>query len=276
MTTPEVVVGPPTTSVTLHAARRRRVPGGVRRLLGPILLLVVWQLAFELGLIDARTLAPPSTVLGTGWDLVQSGELPRHLWVSVRRVSIGLALGVSAGVVLALVSGLFRLGEDLVDGPVQMLRTMPVLALVPLFILWFGIDETPKIALIALGTMFPVYLNTHAGVRNVDARLVEVGTTFGLDRRGLVRQVILPGALPSFLVGLRYSLGIAWLVLVVSEQINATAGIGYLMTTAREFFRTDVIVLGLVIYGVLGLLSDVLVRLLEKGALSWRRGFTGT
>jgi len=246
-----------------------------RRWLGPLALLCAWQLASSSGLVSPRVLAAPSTVLESGYQLLASGELQHHLWVSLGRVARGLGLGVAAGVGFALLAGLFRLGEDLLDPPIQMLRTLPVLALVPLFILWFGIGETPKVALVALGTMFPIYLNTYAGIRGIDVKLVEAAATLSLDRKGLILHVILPGALPSALVGLRYSLGVAWLILVISEQINATAGIGYLMTNAREFLRTDIIVVGLVVYSLLGLLTDALVRELERHVLAWRVTFAG-
>ena len=265
-------------SVSHRAGRRSRrpVPRGIRRLLGPLTLLGAWQAASASGLLDRQTLAPPVVVARTGWRLIASGDLQGHLLVSLHRVVAGLAFGVTVGVVLALVAGLARLGEDVVDSTVQMLRTVPVLALVPLMILWFGIGEQPKIVLIAIGTAFPVYLNTFAAIRSVDAGLVEAAGTLGLGRLGLIRHVILPGALPGFLIGLRYSLGTAWLVLVVSEQINASQGLGFLMNEAREYFQTDVLVVVLVIYGLLGLISDFLVRLLERTCLSWRRSFSGT
>jgi sulfonate transport system permease protein len=247
-----------------------------RRALGPLALLVVWQLVSSTGIVSTRVLAAPSTVLDTAWTLLASGELSRHLWVSLGRVVRGLSIGISAGLALALVAGLFKLGEDLLDPPIQMLRTLPVLALVPLFILWFGIGETPKVALVALGTLFPIYLNTYAGIRGIDSKLIEAASSIGLARWGLIGHVVLPGALPSALVGLRYSLGVAWLILVISEQINATAGIGYLMTNAREFLRTDIIVVGLVVYSLLGLLTDALVRGLERRVLGWRVTFGGT
>jgi sulfonate transport system permease protein len=246
-----------------------------RRVLGPLAILIAWQLASSLGLVSTRVLAAPLTVLATGWDLVKTGELQMHLWVSLGRVARGLGIGVSVGLLLALLAGLFRLGEDLLDPPLQMLRTLPILALVPLFILWFGIGETPKVALVALGTLFPIYLNTYAAIRGIDNKLVEAASTLELKRLGLIFHVILPGALPGALVGLRYSLGIAWLILVISEQINATAGIGYLMTNAREFLRTDIIVVGLVVYSFLGLFTDLLVRALEARVLAWRVGFAG-
>jgi len=256
-------------------ARRRSLPRGVRRLGGPLLLLLLWQTLSSTGVVGPRTLAPPTDVLAAAVELTRSGELPQHLLASLRRVAAGLAIGVTAGLALATVAGLFRLGEDLVDSSMQILRAFPSLGLVSLMILWFGIGEAPKVALVAIGTTFPVYLNTYAAIRGVDAGLVEAGTTFGLDRRGLVRHVILPGAVPGFLVGLRWSLTSAWLIMVIAEQINATSGIGFLMNEARGWYRTDIIVLGLAVYGCLGLLADALVRLLERRLLSWRRGFAG-
>ncbi len=234
------------------------------------MLVALWQAASMAGIIAPRTLAAPSTILVAAWGLLVSGALAHHLLVSLARVSVGLAIGVSVGTVLAVTAGLSRAGEEVVDAPMQMLRTLPFLGLVPLFILWFGIGETPKIALVALGTTFPIYLNVFAGIRGVDRKLVEAAQVFGLNRAGLIRHVILPGALPSGLVGLRYSLGVGWLSLVVAEQINAEAGIGYLISDARDFLRTDVIVVGLLIYALLGLTADALVRALERQALRGR------
>jgi sulfonate transport system permease protein len=256
-------------------ARAARAGHGWRRLISPIVIVLLWQLASELGWLDPQTLAPPSEVLSAGKELLADGELQHHLWVSLGRVVKGLTLGVLAGTVLALLAGLSRWGEDLVDPPVQMMRTVPVLALTPLFILWFGIGEETKYLLIALGTTFPIYLNTFAGIRGIDARLIDAARTLGLSRAQVIRKVILPGALPGFLTGLRYSAGIAWLVLVVGEQINATSGIGYLITQARTAFRTDVIVLCLVIYALLGLTTDAIVRAIERRALAWRVTYSG-
>lgn len=271
----EVVVGPG--AGPSHGAARRAWATVWRsrwiRLVGPLLLLVAWQLATVWGDVSETTLAPPTVVLGTAWDLIASGELPEALLVSLRRVALGLLIGVSAGTALALLSGLFRVGERLVDPLMHMFRTMPALALVPLFILWFGVDETPKVLLVASSVTFPIYLNLYAGIRDVDPRLVEAGRVFGLGRIGLIRDVILPSALPSWLVGLRFSLGIAWIVLVASEQINASSGIGFLMTNAQNLLQTDVILVGLLVYSLLGVASDLIVRLLERWALSWRRGF---
>jgi sulfonate transport system permease protein len=272
--TREVVVGPGAgrTARRSHAVLRYVARSRWLVLVGPLLLLAIWELATTVGGVAPQVLASPSTVASTAWDLTRSGELPEALLVSLRRVVLGLLLGVSVGTVLALLSGLFPVGERLLDPLVQMFRTMPALALVPLFILWFGIDERPKILLVAFAVAFPIYVNLHGGIRGVDARLVEAGRVFGLGRWGLIRQVVLPSALASWLVGLRFSLGIAWIVLVAAEQINATSGIGALMTNAQNLLQTDVILVGLLVYSALGLISDRLVRLLERWALSWRQG----
>ncbi len=243
---------------------------GVRRFLSPVVLLMLWQLGSASGFISPRVLAAPTTILAAAWGLLVSGELVTNMAVSLQRVAIGLAIGLTVGGGLAVVSGLSRLGEDVVDAPMQMVRTLPFLALVPLFILWFGIGEVPKIGLVALGATFPIYLNLFAGIRGIDPKLLEAGRIFGLNRIGIIRHIVLPGALPSALVGLRYALGTAWLSLVVAEQINATAGIGYLINDARDFLRTDVIVVGLVLYAILGLAADALVRLAERRMLAWR------
>jgi sulfonate transport system permease protein len=173
-------------------------------------------------------------------------------------------------VTFGLASGLSRWGEALVDPLMQIKRTIPVVALSPLFIVWFGIGETPKIALIAVAAVFPLYLNLFAGIRGVDVRLVEAARSFGLTGWSLIREVILPGALPSFFVGLRYSLSISVIMLVIAEQINAQAGLGHLINNARDFMRTDVIVVCLLVYALLGLAADAFVRTLERKTLAWR------
>jgi sulfonate transport system permease protein len=246
------------------------MPAGLRRSIVPLILLMLWQAAATAGLLSPRALASPVQIAATAWTLLLSGELLNDMAVSLARVAAGLAIGLGAGAVLAIVAGLSRRGEDAVDATMQMLRTLPFLALVPLFILWFGIGELPKVALIALGSAFPIYLNLFAGIRSVDPRLAEMGQVFGLSRAGLIRHVILPGAVPSALVGLRYSLGVAWLALVVAEQVNAQSGIGYMINDARDFLRTDVIMVGLLVYALLGLAGDLLVRALERRLLAWR------
>jgi sulfonate transport system permease protein len=256
--------------------RSKRIPRQVRRLIGPILALGLWQLVCSLGIFNSVEVASPLAVVDAGRQLWAQGELQANLLISLQRVAEGLVLGVAAGTALAVISGLFHLGEDLVDPIIQAARSVPILGLVPLAIIWFGVGETPKVFLIGLGCTFPVYLNTYAGIRGVDAKLVEAGQTFGLGRWGLVRRVILPGALPGFLVGLRFALVSSWLIVVVAEVINAKSGIGYLINEAQAWNRTDIIMLGLAIYAVLGLIADGIVRLLERRLLTWRRGFSGS
>jgi sulfonate transport system permease protein len=257
------------------STRRTRVPRWLRRTSGPLALLALWQLLSSTGVLTAGILASPERIAQVGSDMVADGSLGIAMGTSLQRVALGLLFGAVIGTGLALVSGLFRVGEDLVDAPVQMLRTVPFVGLIPLFIIWFGIGEAPKVAVITLGVTFPLYLNVYAGIRGVDAQLIEAGESLGLSRWGLVRHVVLPGALPGAMTGLRYSLGIAWLALVFAEQINADAGIGALMVQARDFLRTDVIVVCLIVYAFLGLLADFVVRSLERLLLQWRPTFTG-
>ncbi|MEV1046404.1 ABC transporter permease [Streptomyces sp. NPDC049916] len=265
----------PIVPASARRTRLRAVPRWLRRTVGPLLLLALWQVFSATGVLHPDVLASPGTIARAGADLVADGTLPAAMGVSLQRVVVGLLLGGLTGTALALVSGLSRLGEDLVDATVQMLRTVPWVGLIPLFIIWLGIGEAPKVALIALGVAFHLYLNVYAGIRGVDAQLIEAGESLGLGRWGLVRHVVLPGALPGAMTGLRYSLATAWLALVFGESINADAGIGFLMNQAREFFRTDVIVVCLVVYAFLGLTADVIVRTLERLLLQWRPTFTG-
>ncbi|WP_433918108.1 ABC transporter permease [Streptomyces canus] len=257
------------------SSRRARVPRWLRRTTGPVLLLALWQLLSSTGVLTADVLASPGRIAQVAGNLISDGSLTSAMTTSLQRVAGGLLLGALIGTGLALVSGLFRIGEDIVDAPVQMLRTVPFVGLIPLFIIWFGIGEAPKIAIITLGVTFPLYLNVYAGIRGVDAQLIEAGESLGLSRWGLVRHVILPGALPGAMTGLRYSLGISWLALVFAEQVNADSGIGFLMVQARDFLRTDVIVVCLIVYAFLGLLADFIVRSLERLLLQWRPTFTG-
>ncbi|MEU6172169.1 ABC transporter permease [Streptantibioticus parmotrematis] len=257
------------------ATRRRSVPRWLRRITGPLLLLALWEVLSATGVLGSDILASPATIARTAWDLTSDGTLPSAMAVSLRRVAVGLVFGTVIGTALGLLSGLSRLGEDLIDATVQMLRAVPFVGMIPLFIIWLGIGETPKITLIALGVAFHLYLNVYAGIRGVDEQLIEAGTSLGLSRWGLIRHVLLPGALPGAMTGLRYALATAWLALVFGETVNADNGIGFLMDQAREFFRTDVIVVCLVVYAFLGLLADLIVRLLERLLLQWRPTFTG-
>ena len=258
----------------IAASRKRPFFSAVlERAISPLILLAAWEIAARTGVLPERVLAAPSQILATMGELIVSGEIGSNVIVSLRRVLIGLAISLSLGSALALVAGLSRRGEVAVDSPMQMARTLPFLGLVPLFILWFGIGEVTKIALIAFATTFPMYLTLYSGIRSIDSKLVEAARLFGLSYPQLIVHVILPGALPSFLVGLRYSLGVSWLSLVAVEQINATAGLGYLINNARDFMRTDIIVVCLLVYSFLGLATDFLVRAIEHHALAWRPTF---
>ena len=250
----------------------RRIP--YAHLLGPLLLLAAWSIASAAGALDPRVLPAPWTVLHTGADRWLHGTLRADIADSLWRAAQGFALGLVVGVVLALVAGLSRIGEAVIDGTVQINRSVPTLGLIPLFILWLGIGETFKVAIIAIVVYIPIYLNLHAALAGIDSRYVELAEVLGLSRRQFVRQIVVPGALPGFFVGLRLGVTGSWLSLVVLEQINATSGLGYMMFQAQNYGQTDVIVLGLLIYGVFGFASDSVVRLIERRVLSWRRSLS--
>ncbi|MFE1883654.1 ABC transporter permease [Streptomyces diastatochromogenes] len=271
-----------TTAVAATAAgelpqvrRRRRLSPGRRlpaaRLTGPLLLVALWAAASAAGRLDPGAIPAPWTVLRTGVHLWTDGTLPTDILTSLERAAYGFVIGLTAGVALALASGLSRAGEALIDGTVQLNRAIPTLGLIPLFILWLGIGETFKIAIIAIVVYIPLYLNTHAALSGIDSRYVELAEMQGLSRFAFIRQIVIPGALPGFFVGLRLAVTGSWLGLVVLEQINATSGLGYLMFQAQNYGQTDVILVGLLIYGIFGLASDSVVRLIERRVLSWRR-----
>lgn len=247
----------------------RPIPGGW--LLGPGLLLLFWTVGSAIGFIDPRVLPPPWVAVHTGVDLIQQGKLQANVAISTLRAAQGLAWGVSIGVVVALVSGLTLLGGYLFDGLVQIKRAIPTLALIPLFILWFGIGEAMKVIVISLAAFIPIYIHTHNALRAIDIKHVELAETLGLSRLAFVRHIVLPGALPGFMLGLRFGVTGAWLALVVVEQLNATSGIGYMINLARNYAQSDVILLGLVVYAILGVSSDLFVRALEKKVLKWRK-----
>jgi sulfonate transport system permease protein len=222
------------------------------------------------GRLPQAIVGSPVAVWDQGVTLISNGELGAAIAASLQRVGIGLLFGAGAGIALALISGLSRMGEDIIDAPVQMLRTVPFVGIIPLLIIWLGVGQTPKVVLIALGVMFPVYINLTAGIRAVDPQLVEAGRAMGLGRFGIVWHVILPSALPQLLVGLRFALGIAWLALIFAEQISAVNGLGYLMGSAQELLQSNTIVVCLLVYALLGLAADAIVRGLERLLLSWR------
>ncbi len=275
-TTTTTTTAPATAAGQLpRVRRRRRLSPGRRlpaaRLAGPLAVLTLWAAASAAGSLDPAAIPAPWTVLRTAGHLWTDGTLATDVLTSLERAGFGFAIGLTAGVLLALASGLSRTGEALIDGTVQLNRAIPTLGLIPLFILWLGIGETFKIAIIAIVVYIPLYLNTHAALSGIDSRFVELAEVQGLSRFTFIRQVVIPGALPGFFVGLRLGVTGSWLGLVVLEQINATSGLGYLMFQAQNYGQSDVILVGLLIYGVFGLVSDSVVRLIERRVLAWRR-----
>jgi sulfonate transport system permease protein len=239
----------------------------------PALILVAWQAAASFGWITDAVLPSPYAVAQAAWRLTLSGELPQNLGVSALRALAGLVVGGGIGLMLGLLNGLSRLSFSATDTSVQMIRNVPHLALIPLVIVWFGIDEGAKLFIVALGVFFPIYVNTLHGVRSVDAQLIEMAGSYGFRGWPLFRRVILPGALPSIFVGLRFALGVMWLTLIFAETIAAQSGIGYMAMQAREFMQTDVIVLSILLYALLGKGADVLVKALERWRLAWHPSF---
>jgi len=260
--------------------RRRRVARGIvgLRLVSPVVLLGIWQLLSATGVLPPSKLVSPVSIAHTAYTLTVTnsqayGTLQYSVAVSAERWGIGLSLGVVLAVLLAIASGFSRLGDYSIDPVVNSLRSIPLYGLPPLFIVWFGIGELPKILIVLLGAVFPMYVNTLAGIRGVDPKLRELGRVLGLSRWELVRHVVLPGALPQALTGLRISAISALLALVVGEQINANAGLGFMLTQATTFLANNVIMVTLIAYAVLGLIVDSVIQLIEKKALVWRQEF---
>lgn len=239
----------------------------------PVLILLVWQIASQTGWLQSRVLPSPVNVAKAFYTLSASGELWTHVKVSAGRALLGLLVGGGLGLLLGLLNGSSRVASTLLDSTLQMVRNIPALALIPLVILWFGIDETAKLFLVSVGVFFPLYINTFHGIRSVDPQLIEMGKSYGLNRWQLYRDIILPGALPSILVGLRFSLGLVWVLLIVAETISAQSGIGYMTMNAREFLQTDIVLVGILLYALLGKLADVLAQLLERFWLRWHPGY---
>jgi sulfonate transport system permease protein len=239
----------------------------------PVLLVAAWEYLSRIGYIAPNVLPAPSAVALAGWHALKSGELAHNMGVSTLRALAGLVVGGGIGLALGIANGLSERSRRYTDTTLQMIRNVPHLALIPLVILWFGIDEEAKLFLVALGVFFPIYINTLHGVRTVDPQLIEMGRVYGMSRLTLFRRVILPGALPSIFVGLRFALGIMWLTLIVAETIAASSGLGYMAMQAREFLLVDIVVLAILIYALLGKFADVLTRWLERACLQWHPAF---
>ncbi|HEX2285489.1 MAG TPA: ABC transporter permease [Mycobacterium sp.] len=260
----------PIAPVPAANSRLRQRKWGLIRMASPVVLLIAWQAGSALGLIPQNVLPAPTLIVEAGVELVENGQLTDALRVSGIRVLEGLLLGGFVGVALGTAVGLSRWFEATVDPPMQMIRALPHLGLIPLFILWFGIGELPKVLLVALGVSFPLYLNTFSAIRQVDPKLFETAQVLGFSFWQRFRSIIVPSAAPQVLVGVRQSLAIAWLTLIVAEQINADKGIGFLINNARDFLRIDIIIFGLIVYALLGIGTDAIVRALERQALRYR------
>jgi sulfonate transport system permease protein len=235
----------------------------------PVMLFAIWQTLSSAGVLSSRVLPNPIDIGKAAVKLAKSGELFTDISISTKRAFIGFLIGGGIGFALGLINGLFRIAESILDTSVQMVRNIPHLALIPIVILWFGIEEEAKLFLVVLGTFFPIYLNTFHGIRSVDRSLIEMGHVYGLKGFQLFWQIILPGALPSILVGVRYALGVTWVTLIVAETIAANSGIGYMAMNAREFMQLDVVVLSIILYALLGKLSDFAAKLAERKFLQW-------
>nr|WP_106783240.1 ABC transporter permease subunit [Lysinibacillus timonensis] len=239
----------------------------------PIVIVILWQLLVQFKIITSTLLPSPLEVIDAAIRLFESGELQQHVMISTQRALIGFVIGGVLGFVLGLINGTVLFFERTVDTSIQMIRTIPHLALIPLVILWFGIGESAKIFLVAIGVMFPIYINTFNGIKNVDRKLIEMGKVYGLSPGKLFTNIILPGSLPSILVGIRYALGVMWVSLIIAETIGTDAGIGFMATSAREFMQMDIIVLTIVLYAILGKLSDLIAKLFEHRLLKWHPAF---
>lgn len=239
----------------------------------PLLVLVLWQIAAQVGWLSPQVLPAPSSVAATALELARSGELFVHLGVSLLRAAAGFVIGASVGLALGVLVGFSPLAQALLDRSIQMVRAVPFLAMLPLVIVWFGVGEVAKIFLVALAVLFPMYINTMLGIRQIDPKLMELAKVIGLDWSAVVRRIVLPGAMPSILTGVRYALAHAWLALVIAETLATTKGIGFLAMDAREFLQTNVILLTIVIYAIIGVVADALVRLLEAHYLSWHANY---
>lgn len=239
----------------------------------PFVFLIGWQVSTQYGIVSTQLVPTPETVVKSFYKLLISGELLYHLEGSLGRAFIGLLIGGGIGFLLGITNGLSKISFTFTDTSLQMIRNVPNLALVPLVIIWFGIDETAKIFLVSIGVMFPVYINTLLGIRNIDPGFIEMGRMYGLKGWKLFKEILLPGALPSIFVGLRYALGVMWMTLIVAETIATTRGVGYLATTAQQFMQTDVIIITIILYALFGKLADLIARWGEKKALRWHKAY---
>ncbi|PDY89187.1 ABC transporter permease [Bacillus toyonensis] len=260
---------------SVKKVRKLNIKVLVRAITIPVIILIIWQLAGVFGLVTKTVLPTPLDIFLAFQELIKTGELFGHLSISVFRAAAGFFIGGGLGVILGTIVGFSTRSEQYLDPSVQMLRTVPHLAVAPLFVLWFGFGETSKVLLIADGAFFPLYVNAFLGIRGVDSKLFDVARVLEFNKRKLITKLILPAALPNLLLGARLSLGVAWVSLVVAELMGSTEGIGYMIMDARQFSNTDIVFVGIIIFAFVGKFSDSLVRLLEVKFLRWRDSFKG-
>ncbi|MDZ3954633.1 ABC transporter permease [Bacillus thuringiensis] len=259
----------------IKKVRKLNVKVLVRAITIPVIILIIWQLAGVFGLVSKPVLPTPLDIFLAFQELIKTGELFGHLSISVFRAAAGFFIGGGLGIILGTIVGFSTRSEQYLDPSVQMLRTVPHLAVALLFVLWFGFGETSKVLLIADGAFFPLYVNAFLGIRGVDSKLFDVARVLEFSKRKLITKLILPAALPNLLLGARLSLGVAWVSLVVAELMGSTEGIGYMIMDARQFSNTDIVFVGIIIFAFVGKFSDSLVRLLEVKFLRWRDNFKG-
>ncbi|MFT8459621.1 MAG: ABC transporter permease subunit [Liquorilactobacillus ghanensis] len=235
----------------------------------PVFLLFLWQITTTLKIVPSNIFPTISSVISITIELLKNGQLESNILISTERAFSGLIIGGSLGFLLGIVNGLSKWSYTFLDSTIQMIRTIPHLSLLPLIVIWFGVSEIGKVFLVSLGVLFPIYINTLAGIRGIDPDLREMGNVYGLKGISLFKEIIFPAALPSILIGFRYALGNMWITLIVAETIAANSGIGYMATNAREFMQLNIIVLSIIIYAVLGKMSDIIAKLLENHFLFW-------
>ncbi|MGJ3197436.1 ABC transporter permease [Peribacillus castrilensis] len=239
----------------------------------PVVVLIAWQALGSVGILPAQLFSSPLLIVMTFIDLFQSGEMGMHLQISLTRAFLGFALGGFLGLLLGVIVGMQKKSEEYLNPSIQMLRTVPLLAITPLFIMWFGFGELSKVLLIALGAFFPLYLQTFLGLRNVDKKLYDVALILEFSRREQITKLMIPAALPNILLGIRLALSAAWMCLVVAELLGADRGVGFMIQDARSFMQTDVVFVGIIIFALAGKISDSLVRFLENHLLKWQDSF---
>jgi len=239
----------------------------------PAFLIILWIFMSQAGLLKTSLFPGIGKVCRTFLRMMGDGLLADYLFISAKRAFTGFFLGGSIGFLLGLSNGLSRRSDIFLDTTLQMFRNIPNLALMPLLILWFGIGEKTKVIMVAIATFFPLYINTKHGIRSIDKGLIEMGKVYGLKGFRLFWHVIFPGATSSILVGVRYALGVMWLIMIAAESLAADSGIGFMATRAREFFQMDIIILSIILYAILGKLSDTIAKILERRLLCWNPEF---